>query len=599
MGMNMAYLNKSTRKGKTYYSLHESYRDENGKVRTRHVKYLGTVNKLAGPKAGQVTDVRSYGDVRALLNIIDGIEMRKILNANVPKGGGVDAGRLFAILVINRLVRPVSKNSMADWFSRTALPDMLETAAEKLNSQNLSTFLDYLTDERIQRIEDALVTNAVKKFQLDTESVIFDITSTYTYGSIEGLSAYGYSRDHRPDLEQVNIGLAVTRNGYVPIMHRVFEGNVPDVVTLPSTATALRSHSDRRITLIYDRGFLSGENVKMLDALDQFDFICGAKWTKDISDVVDEARKMKLLQPLKERSQDDWLSSCQLLRDVYGKKRNILVYHSTAKERTDRETRMRRLEHIQAELEEFRSSVDRMNKDHDKLVIALHKITECMKSFFDINIVDHEAVDDITITRKNDINVDQRRLRWLDERLPLFIDSLKGKELGNQEVRQLINDELGNLRKCYNVNIERSKQRSMFTFQKDDEKVKEAEQYDGFFVLLSSNEQQMAEEVLDIYIAKDGIEKGFMTIKNPIELAPLRHWTPQRVKAHIFVCVTAYMLYSLARLILRRAGEHGSVEDALARLGDVKDYSLDGKGDRLLTKMTDEQFKFDLIFASQ
>jgi hypothetical protein len=55
----------------------------------------------------------------------------------------------------------------------------------------------------------------------------------------------------------------------------------------------------------------------------------------------------------------------------------------------------------------------------------------------------------------------------------------------------------------------------------------------------------------------------------------------------------------LARLILRRAGEHGSVEDAPARLGDVKDHRIDGKDGRLLTKMTEEQFKLDLIFASQ
>ncbi len=243
--------------------------------------------------------------------------------------------------------------------------------------------------------------------------------------------------------------------------------------------------------------------------------------------------------------------------------------------------------------------MDGMNKDHDKLVIALHKITEGVRSFFDIDIVDHGPVDDIRISRKSDIDVDQRRLRWLDERLPSFIGSLKGKGLKNQEIRKLINDELGDIRKYYKVEVERSKQRSTFTFQIDDEKVEEAERYDGCFVLLSSNEQHTAGEGLDIYTAKDGVEKGFMTIKNPIELAPLRHWTPQRVKAHIFICIVAYLLYALARLILRRAGEHGSVEDTLAYLGDVKDYLIEGKGERLQTKMTDEQFKLDLIFASQ
>lgn len=50
--------------------------------------------------------------------------------------------------------------------------------------------------------------------------------------------------------------------------------------------------------------------------------------------------------------------------------------------------------------------------------------------------------------------------------------------------------------------------------------------------------------------------------------------------------------------MIRRAGERGGVEDALTALAEVNDHLLDGRGDRLRTKLTDEQLKLDLIFVS-
>ena len=595
----MVYISESTKNGKTYYSLHESYRDENGKVKTRHVKYLGPAKNLVGKSSGELVDSRTYGDVRAALDIVDGLDLRKIVSSIVPKGGGVDAGRLFAILAINRLLQPCSKLAMEEWYRHTSLPEMLEVPAEKLSAQNLCTFLDYLTDERIQRIEDALVDKVLEKHQLKTDSIIFDITSTYTYSSIEGLSAHGHSRDHRPDLEQVNIGLAVTNPHFIPVMHRVFPGNVPDIVTLPSTANALRSRTQGRLTLIYDRGFLSEDNVRVLDALPQVDFICGAKWTNDITDIVDEVVASKMLAPLKQRGKDDQLDSCALVRRVYGRERKILVYNSSARAEADAATRERKMAEVAAELEALRASCAARNKEHDSLVVALHEATEGMKCYFDIDIEDHGPVNEISITRKEGADLDGRKLRYLEERLPAFIASLKSKALSNREVRARIREELGDLRKHYRVEIERYQERSTFSYKVDEEAVKEAKRYDGYFILLSTDLGHDAAEVLDLYNEKDGVEKAFRTIKNPIAIAPIRHWTPQRVKAHIFICVIAYMFHSLARLALRQAGSDESVEDAFSTLGRVIEYRLDGGKGWLLKKMDEEQFRLHLIFSSQ
>jgi transposase len=595
----MSYLNKSTKDGRTYYSLHESFRDETGKVRTRHLKYLGRAKDLECRRSGEVVDFRTYGDVRAALDIVEGIGLRKIVNAAVPKGGGVRPGDQMAVLVINRLLEPCSKRAMEDWYRGTALSEMMGVPSEKICAENLCAFLDYLTDERIQRIETALVEGMLAKHQLQTDSIIFDITSTYTYGSIEGLSGHGHSRDHRPDLEQVNIGLAVTKPHFIPIMHRVFPGNVPDVVTLPATARALRSQAQGRITLIHDRGFLSEDNVRVLDALPELDFICGAKWTNDITDIVDEVVAEKLLAPLKERSKGDKLESCALVRSIYGRERKVLVYHSSALAESDSASRNRKMAEAVQELEALCASCTARNKEHDALVVALHKITEGMKCFFETVIEDHGPVNDIAVTRKEGAELDGRKLRYVEERLAILIAELRAKPLANREVRRLIRETLGDLRKFYDVQIEQYKERSTFTFKVDEEAVQAAEKYDGYFVLLSTDLGHDAAEVLDIYSEKDGVEKAFRTIKNPIAIAPLRHWEPQRVKAHIFICVVAYMLHALARLALRQAGSAESVEDALAKLAKVIEYRLEGKNEYLLKKMDEEQLRLHLIFNSQ
>ena len=54
--------------------------------------------------------------------------------------------------------------------------------------------------------------------------------------------------------------------------------------------------------------------------------------------------------------------------------------------------------------------------------------------------------------------------------------------------------------------------------------------------------KRRAKEIISAYYDKDGIEKAFCCIKQPIGLRPIRHWLDGRVKAHIFICYLSYLL---------------------------------------------------------
>jgi hypothetical protein len=71
---------------------------------------------------------------------------------------------------------------------------------------------------------------------------------------------YGHSKDHRGDLPQVVIGLAVTREG-IPVRVWVWPGNTNDHTVLPEVKDDLRGWRLGRVLTVVDRGFSPAEDL--------------------------------------------------------------------------------------------------------------------------------------------------------------------------------------------------------------------------------------------------------------------------------------------------------------------------------------------------
>jgi transposase len=71
----------------------------------------------------------------------------------------------------------------------------------------------------------------------------------------------GYSRDHRPDCEQLVLALIVNQDGF-PFSYELFDGNRADVSTVETILrTVERKHGKARRVWIFDRGVVSEENL--------------------------------------------------------------------------------------------------------------------------------------------------------------------------------------------------------------------------------------------------------------------------------------------------------------------------------------------------
>lgn len=126
--------------------------------------------------------------------------------------------------------------------------------------------------------------------------------------------------------------------------------------------------------------------------------------------------------------------------------------------------------------------------------------------------------------------------------------------------------------------------RESFSFRFDRPKLKEAELYDGHYLLRSNLTAQPPEGLWKLYLLLVQIEAVFRSFKNDLGLRPIYHQNASRVEAHIFVCFQAYCLYVTLQKRLAALAPGLTVRQALDQLSGVQmlDVSLPTTDGRLL-----------------
>ena len=138
----------------------------------------------------------------------------------------------------------------------------MHIAKGKINDTRLYRCLDRLLPLKSE-IEKHLKQRFGELFQAEFDVLLYDLTSTYVEGAAEenAMMRRGYSRDHRPDCEQLVLALIVNPDGF-PFSYELFDGNRADVTTVEAILrTVERKHGKARRVWIFDRGVVSEENL--------------------------------------------------------------------------------------------------------------------------------------------------------------------------------------------------------------------------------------------------------------------------------------------------------------------------------------------------
>src|SRR6266540_614647 len=171
--------------------------------------------------------------------------------------------RVAALLAINRLGAPGSELAIEQrWYPSTALDDLLGIESGQINDTRLYRCLDRILPHKT-KLEQHLKQRYGELFGAEFDVLLYDLTSTYVEGAAEKnpMIRRGYSRDHRPDCEQMVIALIVNQEGF-PFSYETFDGNRADVSTMETILRMVeRKYGKARRIWVFDRGIVSEENL--------------------------------------------------------------------------------------------------------------------------------------------------------------------------------------------------------------------------------------------------------------------------------------------------------------------------------------------------
>ncbi len=212
----------------------------------------------------RVERTRRFGDSYLGLELWKQLGLAEFLAGHLDiDDADVPWSRIAAVLAINRLCDPGSELAVEQhWYPSTALDDLLHIAKGKINDTRLYRCLDRLLPLKT-KIEQHLKQRFGELFQAEFDVLLYDLTSTYVEGAAEAnpMMRRGYSRDHRPDCEQLVLALIVNQDGF-PFSYELFDGNRADVSTIEAILrTVERKHGKARRVWIFDRGVVSEENL--------------------------------------------------------------------------------------------------------------------------------------------------------------------------------------------------------------------------------------------------------------------------------------------------------------------------------------------------
>lgn len=292
------------------------------------------------------------------------LELDKVLGDLLrERSFGHDIERALFALVANRALDPRSKLAVERWVGRRVAIDGLE----EIPVQALYRAMDFLV-EHGEAIQKAVFLSASSLLNLEVDLLFFDTTSTYFEieepdAEGEGPRRQGNSKDHRPDLPQVVIGLAVTREG-LPVRCWVLPGNRNDASVVEQIQRDMAGWKLSRVVWVMDRG-MTGESQRLALQRGGGHAIIGEKLrggSKRAQEALKRAGRYRKVR--------DNLEVKEVTINHGSETRRFVLVRNPQQAAKDRADRERLLERLETEIEALNDRRD-SKKEHTKRVCRL------------------------------------------------------------------------------------------------------------------------------------------------------------------------------------------------------------------------------------
>ena len=560
------FIKVTTSGGRRYAQLVESFRNESGQPRQRTLATLGRlepggdVDRLiqslhraqgredAGPGASasvhglQFLESRPAGDVWALWQLWQSLDLEGLSLAWRGSKCEVDTLACLRTMVFNRLCDPSSKLGVLRWLETVALPTGFGFEASAPEHHHLLRAMDVL-DDHADAIADRLALLMRPLIDQELSVVFYDLTTVRIHGEHrvdQDVRVVGASKEGGV-ARQFMLSLVQTADG-LPIAHEVHAGNTAEAGTLlPMIRELLARWPLKRVVLVADRGLLSLNNLRELDALR--------------AELVADGRGVSL----------EYVLAVPAAR--YGEFKDELQALHQAHDSSQ-------------------PWVAEMTWQHDAKADKTAKTTPQPSSYRLVVDHDPDAAQRRTQARRQEI----AELVALGEKWGGRLDEqdqgkrARGRPLSDSGAKARLYHAVKDASLAHLIKVDLKSDLLQFTI--DEERQAYLERLDGK-LLLVTNTDAPAAEVVQRYKSLADIERGFRALKSDIEIGPVYHRLPRRIRAHALVCFLALILHRVLRMRLKASQRPESPARLLEQLRRVQQQTARTADGQMLRGLTE------------
>ena len=185
-------------------------------------------------------------------------------------------------MIANRLTAPTPMVHLQRWAGQFAVQHTLGVAPDVLGDDRVARALDALAPV-LEQVTGSVGAAAIGCYGIDVSQLHWDMTSISLHGDYKVTDEdftrprFGHPKDRRPDLKQIQAGVATSADGSVPVFWRPYDGGAAEVSQVVGTMQALRKLAGpRRFLLVGDSKLLSYPNIAAMTQAADVTFLAPA-----------------------------------------------------------------------------------------------------------------------------------------------------------------------------------------------------------------------------------------------------------------------------------------------------------------------------------
>jgi len=531
------YVKVTTSGPRRYVQLIESFRDDDGRVKKRTVATLGRADQLSGELDSVIDGLLkvagrepaklappisasslTFESARALGNVWTLTEIWKEL-------GFSDLRRVFRrtrhTIDVEALIRIMVLNRLCDPDSKLGVLRWLQTVAlpdievKAVTHQQLLRSMDALMDN--QDAVDGVVAGLLRPLvDRDLSLAFYDMTTIRAEGlsTVEGDVRKFGMAKEGLIAKQFMLGVVQTADG-LPIYHEVFDGNTAEAKTLlPILRKVMERFPNLRRLIL-----VADRGLLSLDNLEELGKLTlPSGQALEFILAVPGRRYSEFVELLNPLQQQCIQASAEITAEVAWNDLRLVLAHDPATALEQRQKRQAKINELQTQANAWVGKLDEQDQGAKK--------------------------------RGRKLSDSGAKARFYHE--------VRESHLGSI-IKVNLKDEL-------------------FSYAIDDGALKLAEMMDGKLLVVTNVKDIEPTKIIERYKSLADIERGFKVLKSELEIGPVYHRLPERIRAHASICFMALILHRVMRMRLRAGNTGVTPERALQTLKRIQHHRVSING---------------------